>query len=125
MKLIGLFEPLNEPWNWTHFIEVNDLEQWRSVAKGTHRLYTDFDYNVTYSMSRISGSDQARQPPPIKDPDSLKYLVMDIGQAFGVTMLEYYRQKCEQFEALEGVGLLGIFLRARTRFLSLAYPHIT
>jgi hypothetical protein len=111
VKLIGLFEPLNETWNWTHFIKVDDLEQWRSVAKETRRLYTDFNYNVTYSMSRIYlGSDQARQPPPIKDPDSLKYLVMDIGQAVGVTGLEYYRQKCEQFEGLEGVGLLGVFL---------------
>jgi hypothetical protein len=111
-EFIGLYKPLNDPWNWTHFIKVDSLEKWRIVDKETHRLYPDLDNNVFYSMSRVYwGLDSGRQAPPIKDPGSLKYLVMDLCLCKEVDLgiQEYYNQRCEQFEGLEGAGLLGLY----------------
>ncbi len=55
--------------------------------------------------------DTGRQPPPIRDPGSLKYLVMELFTCKEVIlgMQEYYAQRCEQFTGLEGTGLLGLY----------------
>ena len=111
-EFIGLYKPLNDPWNWTHFIKVDSLEKWRIVDKETHRLYPDLDNNVFYSMSSLyQGWDRGRRAPPIRDPESLKYLVMELSTCKEVDLgiLEYYNQRCEQFEGLEGAGLLGLY----------------
>jgi hypothetical protein len=111
-EFIGLYKPLNNPWNWTHFIKVDSLEKWRIVDKETHRLYPDLDNNVFYSMSSLyQGWDRGRRTPPIRDPESLKYLVMELSTCKEVDLgiLEYYNQRCEQFEGLSGAGLLGLY----------------
>jgi hypothetical protein len=109
-EFIGLYKPLNDPWNWTHFIKVDSLEKWRIVDKETHRLYPDLDNNVFYSMSSLY-QDTGRRAPPIRDPESLKYLVMELTtyKEVDLGLLEYYNQRCEQFEGLEGAGLLGLY----------------
>jgi hypothetical protein len=112
-ELIGLFKSLNESWNWTSFMKVDTLEKWRIVDKETHRLYPDVDNNVSQSMSRFYwGLDAGRQPPPIRDPGSLKYLVMDLNicKEVNLGIQEYYAQRCEQFTGLEGAGILGLYL---------------
>jgi hypothetical protein len=111
-EFIGLYKPLNDPWNWTHFIKVDSLEKWRMVDKETHRLYPDLDNNLFYSTSRLYQRwDTERRAPPIKDPESLKYLVMELSicKEVDLGLLEYYNQRCEQFEGLEGAGLLGLY----------------
>jgi hypothetical protein len=111
-EFIGLYKPLNDPWNWTHFIKVDSLEKWRIVDKETHRLYPDLDNNVFYSMSSLyQWCDTGRRAPPIRDPESLKYLVMELTtyKEVDLGLLEYYNQRCEQFEGLEGAGLLGLY----------------
>jgi hypothetical protein len=111
VEFIGLYKPLNDPWNWTHFIKVDSLEKWRTVDREIYRLYPDVDNNVFYSMSRVYwGLDSGRQAPPIKDPGSLKYLVMELCLCnVDLGMQEYYAQRCEQFTGLEGAGLLGLY----------------
>jgi hypothetical protein len=110
-ELIGLYKPLNESWNWTSFMKVDTLEKWRIVEKEAHSLYPDVDNNVSQSMSRFYwGLDTGRQPPPIRDLGSLKYLVMDLSLCnVDLRMQEYYAQRCEQFTGLEGAGLLGLY----------------
>jgi hypothetical protein len=110
-ELIGLYKPLNESWNWTSFMKVDTLEMWRIVEKEAHSLYPDVDNNVSQSMSRFYwGLDTGRQPPPIRDLGSLKYLVMDLSLCnVDLRMQEYYAQRCEQFTGLEGAGLLGLY----------------
>ncbi len=111
VELIGLYRPLNEPWNWAHFIKVGRLEKWGVVDCEVRRLYTDFNRCVSSSMSRFYwGIDTGRQPPPIRDPRSLRYLVMDLSMCYiSQGILEYYAQRCEQFAGLEGAGLLGLY----------------
>jgi hypothetical protein len=111
-EFIGLYKPLTDPWNWTHFINVDSLEKWRIVEKETHRLCPDLDNNLFYSTSRLyQRFDTGRQLPPIRDPESLKYLVMELSICKEVDLgfLEYYNQRCEQFEGLECAGLLGLY----------------
>jgi len=111
-ELIGLYKPLNESWNWTCFMKVDTLEKWRIVEKEAHRLYPGVGDNVCQSTSRFYwGLDTGRQPPPIRDPGRMKYLVMDLNICKDATlgMEEYYAQRCEQFTGLEGAGLLGLY----------------
>jgi hypothetical protein len=111
-EFIGLFKPLNDAWNWTHFIKVDTFEKWRTVDRETHRLYPDLDNNVFYSMSRVYWAfDTGRQLPPIRDLGSMKYLVMTLCLCKEVNLgiQEYYAQRCEQFTGLEGAGLLGLY----------------
>jgi hypothetical protein len=111
-EFIGLYKPLNESWNWASFMKVDMLEKWRIVEKEAHKLYADIDNNVSQSMSRFYwGWDAVKQPPPIRDPGSLKYLVMDLNickEVLGIQ--EYYAQRCEQFTGLDGTGILGLYL---------------
>jgi hypothetical protein len=111
-EFIGLYRPLNDAWNWTHFMKVDTLEKWREIDREIHRLYPDIDDDVSYSMSRFYwGMDTGRQPPPIRDPDSMKYLVMDLNMSkeANLGIMEYYAQRCEQFAGLVGAGLLGLY----------------
>ena len=110
-ELIGLYKPLNEPWNWTSFMKVDTLEKWRIVEKEAHSLYPDVDDNVSQSMSRFYwGLDTGRQLPHIRNSESLKYLVMDLCLCnVDLGIQEYYAQRCEQFTGLEGAGLLGLY----------------
>jgi hypothetical protein len=111
-EFIGLYKSLNESWNGTSFMKVDTLEKWRIVEKEAHSLYPDVDNNVSQSMSRFYwGLDTGRQPPPIRDPASLKYLVMDfsICKEVNLGIREYYTQRCEQFTGLEGAGLIGLY----------------
>jgi len=110
-KLIGLYRPLNELWHWTSFTTARTLEEWRSVDRESNRLNPDFDDNVSYTMSRIYiGNDQGKQPPPIRDPESLKYLVLTLGFASdAVGIRDLVLQRYEQFEGLEDAGILGVF----------------
>ena len=112
VDFIGLYKPLTDPWNWAHFIKVDSLEKWRIVDKETHKLHPDLDNNVFYSMSRLyEGWDGGKRAPPIRDPKSLKCLVMErsMFKEANLGVLEYYNQRCEQFEGLEGAGLLGLY----------------
>jgi hypothetical protein len=111
-EFIGLYKPLNDPWNWSSFLKVDTLEKWRKIDKEVQRLYPDIEDNVSYSMSRFYwGLDAGRRPPPIRDPASMKYLVTEFCQCnVNLRMQEYYAQRCEQFTDLEGAGLLGIYL---------------
>jgi len=110
-ELIGLFKPLNEPWNWTHFMKVDTPEKWRQLDREIRRLYPAIDDDVSYSISRIYwGLETGRHPPPIRDPASMKYLVMDLGICNEVKVVqEYYNLRCDQFEGLEGAGILGFY----------------
>ncbi len=112
VELIGLFKPLSEPWNWTQFLKVDSLEKWRIVDKEIYRLYPDVENNVSSSMSRLYWDVETDiKAPPIRDPKSLKYLVMDFNMSkeANLGIMEYYAQRCEQFAGLEGAGLLGLF----------------
>jgi len=112
VEFIGFFKPLNEAWNWTHFMKVDSLEKWRTVDKEVHRLYPELDDNLSCSMSRLyRGSDTAIRLPPIKDLENMKILVMDFNTCIELHrgIQEYYAQKCKQFEACEGAGLLGLY----------------
>jgi len=93
-------------------MKVDTLEKWRIVDKEINRLYPDVDNDVSQSMSRFYwGLDTGKPPPPIRDPGSLKYLVMDLNACnVDLGMQEYYAQRREQFEGLEGTGLLGLYL---------------
>ena len=111
VELIGLFKPLNEAWNWTHFIRVDRLTTWRAVDKELHRLYPELDDNISCSMSRMCwGSDAEIRL--IKDLENMKVLVIDLNNCVNNNrgILEYYAQKCKQFEAWEGAGLLGLYM---------------
>ena len=111
-EFIGLYKPLNDPWNWTHFMKVDTLEKWRTVDREVHRLFPDVDNNVFYSMSRVYwGLDDGRQLPLIRDPRSLKYMVLEfcLCKEVNLGIQEYYAQRCEQFTGLEGAGLLGLY----------------
>jgi len=113
VEFIGLFKPLSEPWNWTRFMRLDSLEKWRIVDKEVNRLYPDADNNVSSSMSRLYWwVDTDIKAPPIRDPESLKYLVMDLSMSreANLGIMEYYAQRCEQFAGLEGAGLLGLYL---------------
>ena len=97
-ELIGLYKPLNESWNWTSFMKVDTLEKWRIVDKEVHSLYPDVDNDVSQSMSRLYQlMDFGRRAPPIRDPGSLKYLVMELSicKEVDLGILEYYAQRCE------------------------------
>ncbi len=111
VELIGFYKPLNEAWNWTHFIRVDRLTTWRAVDKEVHRLYPELDDNLSCSMSRMYwGSDTEIRM--IKDLENMKVLVMDNNYCENIDrgIQEYYAQKCKQFEALEGAGLLGLYI---------------
>jgi hypothetical protein len=109
-ELIGLFKPLNDAWNWTHFIKVNTLEKWRDTDREVHRLYPEIDNNVTCSMSRLYRGIGGLRTPPIRDPKRMKYLVVGLNNFTKINLgVEYYSQRCDQFEGLEGAGLLGLY----------------
>ncbi len=109
-ELIGLYRPLNEPWNWAHFMKVESLEIWRDVDEELHRLLPNIDDNVFYSMSRTyAGWDRGK---PAKDLGCLRYLVLDLCRCKDVTLgiQEYYNQNCDYFEDLEGSHLFGLYV---------------
>ncbi len=112
-EFIGLYKPLNDAWNWTHFMKVDSLEKWREIDREIHRLYPDVDNNIFYSISRTYiWLEGGRQAPPITNIGSMKYLVVDFNtcKEFDLGIHEYYNQVCEQFENLKGAGLLGLYI---------------
>ena len=111
VEFIGFFKPLNEAWNWTHFMKVDRLEKWRTVDKEVHRLYPELDDNVSSSMSRIYHGVTATRLLPLKDLENMKILVMDLNNCIELErgIQEYYAQNCQQFEAREGAELLGLY----------------
>ncbi len=111
VELIGLYKPLNETWNWSQLIKIDALDKWRIVDKEIQRLYPDLDNVVTQSMSRLYwGWDTERRPPHIMDMASMRYLVFDLGICREIKAIrEYYFQRCEQFEGLDGAGIIGMY----------------
>ncbi len=108
---IGIFKPLNDSWNWTHFIKLDSPENWRLIDGEVHRLYPEIDRDVPNSMSRLYREIGGLQTPPIRDLKNMRYLVVGLNRFSDIDKgIEYYRQRREQFEGLEGAGLLGLYM---------------
>ena len=112
VEFLGLYRPLNEGWNWAYFLKTDNLDKWRELDKEINRLYTDINYNVTSTVTRIyEGSDQLKQPPIPKNRDNLNYLFIDFNIFTGIItgLQEYYSEQCELFEGVEDEWFLGLY----------------
>jgi len=113
IEFLGLYRPLNEGWNWAHFLKTDNLDKWRELDKEINKKYVDVNYNVTNTMTRVyEGSDQFEQPPVPKKKDSLNYIVLDVQLWAGVDvgLREYYSEQCGLFEGVEGAWLYGLYV---------------
>ena len=92
-------------------MKVDTLEKWRIIDKEVQNLSPKVHKNVSQTMSRFYwGLDSRRKPPPIRDPESMKYLVMELCLCnVDLAMQEYYAQRCEQFTGFEGAGIIGLY----------------
>jgi len=113
IEFLGLYRPLNEGWNWAHFLKTDDLDKWRELDKEINKKNVDMNDNVTSTMTRMyEGSDQFKQPPIPNKMDSPNYIVEDtqLWEGVDIGVREYYSEQCKLFEGVEGAWLYGLFV---------------
>jgi hypothetical protein len=109
VELLGLFKPLNEPWNWAYFIKVNNPETKHIVSDEIDRRYRAKRDNITQSFYRFY-SPTYYNPKP-ENAGDLKYLQVELEKWEGINVgiREYHDAHVIAFERQEGAWYQGVY----------------
>ncbi len=104
---LGLFNPLNESWQWAFFVEVEGLEDWETISdeistRSVERV-DDFTAHITRFYSRIDHNPKPRNQRPLR----LINVELDVWDGINVGIKEYHDAHVRTFEGQKDVWYMG------------------
>lgn len=104
---LGLFKPLNEPWQWAHLIEVDTMETWQNIIDEIDGRYLHERENIVQNNLRIY-SRREYNPKP-KNLNKMRFLTveLDVWEGLDVGIKEYFDAHVDMFKALNGIWFMG------------------
>jgi hypothetical protein len=107
LNFIGLFRPLNEPWNWAHFIGTDERDLYKSVTNEIDRKYKAKRDDITQSFVRHYSRSYDNPTCENIEQLSLLQIELDVWQGIDVGIKEYHDAHVQVFENQKGAIYQG------------------
>jgi hypothetical protein len=116
MDYLGLFSPLNEPWQWAYFIEVEGLESWEAISDEIFSRNGDRVDDITQSTTRFYGRTNYNPKPRGQHPLRLMNVELDVWEGVNVGVNEYYDIHDKIFDGKDDVWYMGQYSPANENY---------
>ena len=106
LELLGIYEPVSEPWHWSFFVYTNQLEKWEEAYEEIRRRYSNCD-NITQDITRIYVERYLNSKP--SDIIHMKYLEIELNKWEGINkeIQSYYESIVQGFSEVTDCHYLG------------------
>jgi hypothetical protein len=116
VSLLGLFKPLNEPWQWAHLFEADSMDEWQSVIDEVDKIHFKKREQIVQNNLRVY-SRREYNPRP-KNLNNMRFVnvELDVWEGVNVGIKEYHDAHVDMFKGLKGVWYMGQYSPANEPF---------